>query len=809
MRKNNAFFESVFFDSAILKAKINLTRDELLCLNGIEYSGLKYSDKLVEFLSMYSDDSSSYSYDLISNEKLIMVYRMGDMTPVYYFNGKEKLFGYKQYKVFYYLSEEKNGDILGDVFVFDITDIMLEATRLKLRHGITETSERILDVLASEYLVVYYVDILNDKVIQYVVNPKYVDIINEKYCRIEKYSDVVKTFINSSVYVDDRSFIKDTCDMENLKKELKQKKSFSINFRSESEASLRYCEMKFIKSNDTYEDTQFVAIGLTDKDEEIVGQFVNEKLVSDYEGIYMVDLPHDTYRAFSKANYDISNGQMAGVYSEAIMRFAEKLDTDSKKLFENLSAPSKMSRYLGINDKREFTFKRLEGGSLWERCSIQVVEREGGIPATLILSFMRMDKEMAERMELDRALAIENEKLERQTTELEDAVETANRANRVKTAFLSNMSHDIRTPLNAIIGYATLAEEHSEDYPKVKNYHEKILSSGKHLLSLIDDILDMSRIESGKISIDKKSCNLNEMFSDINDIIRPQAENNSIRFRMNLSEIYHDRVIFDKLHTTQVLLNILSNAVKYTNPGGHVTMTARELETDVPYVSRYEFRVKDNGIGMSEGFVEHLWEPFTRERTSTDSGIKGTGLGMAISKSLIDMMGGDISIKTKEGKGSEFVINLCLELDMNINRPKEEPSVMTNDYDLKGKRILLAEDNELNREIATEFLQDEGFLVDSAVDGAECVEKLKKEKAGYYSMIIMDIQMPKMDGYEATGIIRRLKNRQKADIPIIAMSANAFDEDIAKSLKCGMNGHISKPINRDKLFTIIRKLIKA
>ena len=525
---------------------------------------------------------------------------------------------------------------------------------------------------------------------------------------------------------------------------------------------------------------------------------------------------------------------------------------------------------------------------------------------------------------------------------LSDAVAAAETANRAKSTFLSNMSHDIRTPMNAIIGFTTLAVSHLDDKDRMKEYLTKILASGNHLLSLINDILDMSRIESGKIQLDETEVNLSDVLHDIKTIVSGQIYAKQLELYMDAMDITDEDVYCDKTRLNQVLMNLLSNAIKFTPAGGTVSVRVRQLAGKVGGCGQYEFRVKDSGIGMSPEFAKKIFEPFERERTSTVSKIQGTGLGMAITKNIVDMMGGTIEVQTAPEKGSEFIVRVPLRVqeehrktvkiteleglkalvvdddfntcdgvtkmlvkvgmraewtlsgkeavlrarqsiemgdtykayiidwrlpDMNgievtrqirslhddtpiiiltaydwsdieveakaagvtafCSKPmflsdlrdtlmtaigqkqaQEEQGVLPQKAtDFKGKHILLAEDNELNREIAVEILNAYGFEVDTAENGAVAVEKVSTAAPGQYDLVLMDVQMPIMDGYTATHRIRELENPALACIPILAMTANAFDEDRRNALESGMNGFLSKPIVIADLVQEMRKIL--
>ena len=407
--------------------------------------------------------------------------------------------------------------------------------------------------------------------------------------------------------------------------------------------------------------------------------------------------------------------------------------------------------------------------------------------------------------------------------QLENKVEKEtkeNQFNRAETIFLNSISHDIRTPLNVIIGYTALASAHVNEAQEVKKYLSKIETASNHLLLLINDVLDMSHIESGTLKLEHAPVYLPDVLEDLKSIVQTDISAKQLEFHVDTKNMVHKNVITDKLRLNQVLLNILENAVKYTRPGGKICFQIQELKGQEPGFAKYEFRVKDTGIGMSEEFIEHIFEPFSREQTSTVSGIEGMGLGMAIVKKIVDRMGGTIAVKSRQGKGTEVTVILPFKVNSQVveceTKVLKKPGQMKilsereNSENLfKGKKILLAEDNELNREIAVELLKEEGFILDTAEDGTIAVEKMRTAKPGQYDLILMDIQMPIMDGYEATRQIRKLKNPETANIPIVAMTANAFEEDRQKALEAGMNEHVSKPIDMERLLEAVKKVLKV
>lgn len=403
----------------------------------------------------------------------------------------------------------------------------------------------------------------------------------------------------------------------------------------------------------------------------------------------------------------------------------------------------------------------------------------------------------------------------------------AEEANKAKSVFLSNMSHDIRTPMNAIIGYLKLAKREGTTMEDMKDYLAKVESSSQHLLALINDVLEMSRIESGKMDLEESECDLRRLMSGVRDMFATQMAGKNILYLVDAVGIKNPVVFCDKNRLNRVLLNLISNAFKFTPENGTVSVSLAQTGAATDGIARFELRVKDSGIGMSADFAEKVFDAFERERTSTVSGIQGTGLGMAITKSIVDLMGGDIRVNTAPGEGTEFIINVNFKLAESLT-PQEsargtkiEENSASKDYenqaqnliekplslDFSKMRVLLVDDMDINREIAFMLLSDMGFTVDTAVNGKEAVEKIAAAKAGFYDAVLMDIQMPVMDGYEATREIRQLSDKDKARVPVIAMTANAFAEDVQKAREAGMNAHIAKPIDLTAMSKTLAKVL--
>jgi CheY-like chemotaxis protein/nitrogen-specific signal transduction histidine kinase len=426
----------------------------------------------------------------------------------------------------------------------------------------------------------------------------------------------------------------------------------------------------------------------------------------------------------------------------------------------------------------------------------------------MILIFINLQNKKEKKINAER----EAER-EKQRRELQEALDAAKSANNAKTVFLSNMSHDIRTPMNAIIGFSTLAAKHIDHKERVEDYLSKISSASNHLLSLINDVLDMSRIEGGRIHLEEERCSLQELIRNLSGIISSDLQAAELEFSVDIRNVTDDIVFCDRLRLNQVLLNLLGNAIKFTQPGGAIQLSLTEYAKEDSETASYEFRVTDTGIGMSEEFLEHVFEPFEREQTSTVSGIQGTGLGMTISKNIVEMMGGTITVLSRKNRGSEFTVTIPMKKAGGLwpgqTTCDAEQPVLPDEKQrqLQGQRVLLVEDNALNREIAADLLGEAGLQVEEAEDGSIAVDLLQKKGAGYYQLVIMDVQMPVMDGYTAARTIRAFKDPELAGIPIIAMTANAFEEDKQKALAAGMNAHLPKPIEPELLLETLEKIL--
>lgn len=548
---------------------------------------------------------------------------------------------------------------------------------------------------------------------------------------------------------------------------------------------------------------------------EIAGDSVIQGLARGYESVWFVKAEKQSVHLY-QGDEETDRLSVAD-YNEWMEGFVRHyVHPDNRELVLQKAAFGEIHRKLQQNGIYEIQFKRQFGGHTE---AYQMTAVAAGNCDDFVIAIRNINDIVKEQ--------------EKQKTALEVALDAAKRASVAKSIFLSNMSHDIRTPMNAIIGFTTLAMMHIDKKELVRDYLTKIETSGNHLLLLINDILDMSYIESGKIHLEEEECNLLEILHDLRDIMFSDLEAKNLNLLIDTIDVFNEEVICDRLRLNQILLNITSNAMKFTEAGGTISILLIQKNESHPEIANYEFHIKDTGIGMDADFLEHIFDPFERERNSTISGIQGTGLGMAITKNLVNMMSGTIKVNSEKGVGTEFVISLPFQKADYASKstpveglngtpaPVEEEGYdncggaantqiqmgMQEDWSMSGKRLLLVDDNELNREIAVDIMSEFGVVVEEAENGQEAIQYLLQHGGGYYDAVLMDVQMPVMDGYEAAKRIRAMDDKALAQIPIIAVTANAFAEDKQRALEIGMNAHIVKPIQISELFQTIRSLM--
>lgn len=517
-----------------------------------------------------------------------------------------------------------------------------------------------------------------------------------------------------------------------------------------------------------------------------------------YDALFFFEISL-TEDKFITAVTQTHDGQMFDVFdsvsSSGETRFSDFINFSSKRI--NQSEPNEYKSFFDIkrlmscfdNGELEQTYDSWAIDSLGRKRLLHYVvllgENVDGCVTALVMA-----KDITEQIERQKLLQV--------------SLRQAQAANIAKSTFLSNMSHDIRTPLNAILGFTDLIRMHIDEQDKTADYLEKIKLSGNQLLTIVNEALEVTRMESGKAVLAETECHLVDLLAEVEKAVLPQMSAKSLRFTVDKSSVTHFSVYVDIIRTKEILCQLLDNAAKYTGTHGRVSLTVREESVSGGY-GKYIFEVEDNGIGISEEFMEHMFEPFTRENNTTKSGVPGSGLGMAVVRSLVDLMDGSIDVKSKPGEGSKFTVTLVLkQLEKDIGALSEAPH---EPIVLKGRRLLLVEDNEINSEIAQALLSEEGFVVEAASDGDVAVEMIKDREADYYDLVLMDIQMPRMNGYEASRAIRALGG-QRADVPIIALSANTYAEDQKKSIEAGMDGHSPKPIDMVSLQALIKEVLE-
>ena len=816
----------------------------------------------------------------------------------------------------------------------DITEALNKEKEQQKKLAEASKRNKFIDAMAQNYATVYVVDMIEDT---YTVIKGKED-IHDRYAG-SNFSAAMKKYIAGDVLESDRVLMQIETDYARIRARTAGESTYTVRYRASIGNEVLWHEMLIMVAG---QDS--IIIGMKAKDTEILLDKARASLLNNYYGLYIVDLNGNDMKILKgTGGFEKYEGKVVP-WRETMLMFSENLQGEDKTFFRDVYGNPEATRAMLRKDKDIEYFYRSPnygGGYVWMKSEVHVISFDAnGEPEIAMVGISSVDSQQREKMQMNEMIAEQKAQLEEQRAQLAQALSMAESASRAKTTFLNNMSHDIRTPMNAIIGYTGLAASHIDNKAQVQDYLSKIAQSSDHLLSLINDVLDMSRIESGKMNLNEKEENLPEIIHTLRDIVQSDIHSKQHDFFIDTVNVNDDNIVCDKLRLNQVLLNILSNSIKYTASGGTISMRITEKTVKQNGYATYEFRIKDNGMGMDPEFVKTIFDPFTRVKSSTVSGIQGTGLGMAITKNIVDMMGGTIEIQSEPGKGTETVVtfdfklqegpkgaviipelqgvralvvdddtNTCLSVsdmlndigmryewctggkeaviraeaayrtgdsfkvyivdwlmpDMNgietirrirkvigddtpiiiltsydwsdvedeareagvtafVNKPlfpsdlhrvlsrllgKAETTTQKADadaYDFAGRKILLVEDNELNCEIATEILEEDGFVVDTAEDGTAAVEKMSSAGPGEYDLILMDIQMPIMDGYEATRQIRAM-GTEISKIPIIAMTANAFEEDRKAALEAGMNEHIAKPIDVQKLKTLLSNFL--
>lgn len=663
-----------------------------------------------------------------------------------------------------------------------------------------ENQNNILTALCSDYLSVYRMDLITGEFVIHKITNRLRGEVADVARKAPGYDEAMYQYINSYVAEEDRDYVAQKCRRDYVEKRLETEDSFFVRYRlRENPQNMQNIEVHFAKAV-TFEEYPLVIVGFRNIDEWVQKEEaykletqhdIEETLEGARTGLWTIEMedgcdprmyPDKTMRKLLGVGGDISP-------EECYRHWFERIEPDCVDLvLETVEKILKTGRAEVV-----YPWNHPDFGEFYVRC--------GGVPDHrferngIRLKGYHQDitETMVTRKEQEKALM--------------EALMEAKRANTAKTEFLSHMSHDIRTPINGILGMLDISERNAQNLQIQKECRGKIRTAAEHLLSLINDVLDISKLESGTLELAQEPFHIRALMDGCESILKSQAQERGIDMVENIQENSHEALIGSPLHLRQILINIIGNAIKYNDPGGKIYIGVREIN-EKNGDAIYQFEIRDTGIGMSEEFQKHLFEPFTQESNSARTYYQGTGLGMAITKNLVEQMGGKIQVESKMGEGSAFTVEIPLKIDRNPGQWKERDPLDCQPCDLDGIHVLLAEDNELNREIAVYMLEDAGICVTETANGEEAVKAFRQSKAGAFDCILMDVMMPVMDGIEAAERIRSSDHPDSFRIPIIAMTANAFAEDVKKVKDAGMNEHLAKPVNVKKLLGVIARYCK-
>ncbi len=684
----------------------------------------------------------------------------------------------------------------------EMNAFLLQQKELKNRNAIIET-------LSEEYSSIYFI-YEEDGVFKCTKN--YDESTSNSYSTADialtSYDSIFELYANQYVYPDDKKLFLDGTKLDVVTSAIfKTGQPYELNYRETKNNKTQYMQIRFIPITKDETTKVIVAFRCIDnivhkelEQQEKLKKVLHdaqqrleiiEGVCSEYETVYYVDASRDVGIPYILTDKFPEEFRKYLLHEIPYTRFFhEYIDRDvAPNQREYVKAQTELNlvtEKLKENPYYRINFEVAYEGKLLH---FQIFIARIGEAYEQVWAFKSIEETVEEQIKQHRILI--------------DALDKAKRAEQAKSNFLFNMSHDIRTPMNAFLGFNTIAEKNIDNKEVALDALKKAKDSGQHMLGIINDILDMARIESGKLEINNEAVNFKELVEKLKEMFSHDMEKKGIDF-IATSNINTPAIYTDSLRLSQIITNLLSNALKFTNSGGRVVFQVTELKSPDNESAYFQVRIEDNGVGMSEEFQKHLFNAFEREHNTTKSGVQGTGLGLAITKKLVNLLGGTLTYNSMVGFGTEFTLT--------FKATKAHENVVTEEVttellpELKGKRILVVEDNMINREIARELLEEEGFIIDEAEDGTVAVEKLEKATKGYYEFVLMDIQMPIMNGYTATRKIRSSDNTDIADIPIIAMTANAFNEDRKNAFDAGMNEHVPKPLDLDKLIEVLNRV---
>lgn len=833
MKKKVEILEKAFAASAGAYYSINLTQNIVpgqmyQVIDGKEYSinaqtGLPENAPFTEVVSYWGRQLDAKEqpafFEFLAIPHLIQCFRKGETHVCHRYWTKSALFEpmlAEQHIAMF--ADEENGDVLAITYVLDLTQDdweekykkRLEDKQRSLEKSLATLHEErmIQEALSTDYTSEYICDFDTDQLIPLKQtggsNAQFVneDLQDQRFI----FSVRMAHYYHKFVLRESAPDFLEKVNASYLRQYLAEHERFSYRYQARPNPDgWQHFEIQMVRLPNT--DGAKTVLGFRYVDHVIAEEerqrerlqnanarledqiHIISGLANAYFAVYWVDLHHNTCRAIKNIDFFHQAVQDCSTTDDVVEMFLSLCvmpdDQEKMRSFTDWRAlPEQLREHDTIVEEFHGALSPWE----WCRASWIVASRDRqGIASEVLFAVEDTTQSVLERKQYEQ--------------ELKKARDAATAANRAKTTFLFNMSHDIRTPMNAIVGYTELLRKHSGDQKRCDDYVAKIQSSSDFLLSLINNVLEMARIESGKAVLDEAPIRCGKITETVKTVYAEEMKKKHIAFSSTL-HVQNDSIYCDQLKMKEVLLNLLSNAYKYTPEGGRVTMDTRELPCDRPGYVCLQTKISDNGIGMSEDYLPTLFEEFTRERNSAGNRIEGTGLGMAIVKSLVELMGGTIEVESELGKGTTFTVTICHRIAREEDIHSDARNTVNTGYFI-GKRVLLAEDNDLNAEIAMEILKEYGFLVERAADGVICVDLLQKAEAGYFDLILMDVQMPNLNGYQATRRIRALPDPVKRKIPILAMTANAFEEDRRNALAAGMDEHIAKPIDA---VTVMKKL---
>lgn len=692
----------------------------------------------------------------------------------------------------YVLSHDySTGDIHASVISKDVTGETLEKKMLASR---MQRQNAIIDSLSAEYTTVLLVD-WEKNTLQLYSSDYSKPLLYERGREASNYMQSFDRYAQNNVYQEDRARFSQMVDANRVRYELEKNKIFDVNFRRVLNGQIEHAQVRFMSFGRREKEKQVICAfrsidDIVKKEQRNIDMI--RGLSIEYDSIFFANLDKRTIRAYRLADFAGRNdwAETEFVYENVMSEYVvEYVHPDDKGMMMRFSDAEYVKSKFGSEKVITTRYRILHDGRVYHYRQKIVLVSEPGAEVEVVIAYRNIEKEYQEEMA--------------QNAKLEEALKQAEEANHMKSMFLNNLSHDIRTPMNAVIGFLSIAANHLEDRERVRDSLEKATIAGSYMMQIVDDVLDMSSIEHGKNNALLEPARLTDICRDIEATFENIMRANKLEFQM-LHSIPNDEVICDKSHINRILMNLVGNAVKYSKAGGKVVMKVTQNGKMEDGSGLYEISVRDNGIGISEEFMSRMYLPFERERNATESGIQGLGLGLYIAKSLADFMGATLTCRSEVGVGTEFILGLKLSVSTKeaVDSCTKRPLVYF------GKKALLVEDNDLNREISVDLLSELGVSVETAVNGLEAYEKVRDSIPGYYDIIFMDIQMPVMNGYEATRRIRALDNVLLSSIPIVAMTANAFIEDKKAAFKSGMNGHLAKPVDSMKLIQVMKDFLE-